>query len=265
MEFAGKGAVAAVSAKSKLAFVAPFIWDGDFHLAIQNGWLNEEKSGERFALAGVKIDSVIGFDKERKTLSATAEYSAESLTAGTEKIGNIFARFGVKGLNAERYETFMKLYTASMQSLFADIAAAGDDPEKMKDALERQMAGMGLQLFAAGEKLLTNGLELQLSGLHLQLPEGEIKMDLLVRLKKDTTFAQFIPMVNQPKLALDILELKTAISLPEKLVDDAPLLYAPIYPGMQTGLFVKSGDLAKHTAETRDGKLILNDKEVLWQ
>jgi hypothetical protein len=77
------------------------------------------------------------------------------------------------------------------------------------------------------------------------------------------TFAQFIPVANQPDLALEILSLKSAASLPEKLVGDASMLLAPFYPGMQTGLFVKDGESIRHTAETKDGKLFLNDNEVV--
>jgi len=265
LEAAGKFALAGLSLKSDLAMISPFIWDGEVHVAMQDSKAKGESDADRFELAGLKVDSVIDFDQERKTLSATAEYGIDSLTAGTEKIGNIFARLGVKGLDAGRYEEFMKLYTAAMRGLLTEMAAARNDPQKMKEIADRQMANMGFQLVAAGEKLLTKGLEFQLTGLHLQMPEGEIKGDVVILLKNDLTFAQFIPMVNQPKLALDILDLKSAVSLPEKLVGDAPLLFSPVYPGMQTGLFVKNGDLVRHTAETKDGKLFLNDKEVLWQ
>jgi hypothetical protein len=34
---------------------------------------------------------------------------------------------------------------------------------------------------------------------------------------------------------------------------------------MQTGLFLMDGDILKHEAQTRDGKLYLNQKEVLLQ
>ena len=125
------------------------------------------------------------------------------------------------------------------------------------------MAEVGFQIVAAGEKLLTKGLELQISDLHLQLPDGEITGDVTISLKKDMTFTQFLPVVSQPALALEIISLKSHVTLPEKLVGDAPMLFAPVYPGMQTGIFVKIGQSAEHKAETRDGKLFLNDKELV--
>ncbi len=265
MEVADRLSLAGISFKSDLAMISPYVWDGKIHMAMQSSKAKGESDYDQFELSGLKIDSVIDFDRDRNTLAATAEYGADSLMAGTERIGNIFARFQFKGLDAGRYEEFMKLYTETMRDLLSEIAAVKDDPQKMREVVDRQMAGMGFQLVAAGEKLLTEGLELQLSDLHLQVPEGEINGDVAIRLRKDMTFAQFIPMVNQPKLALEILDLKTAVSLPERLVGEVPLLFSPIYPGMQNGLFVKNGELIRHTAETRDGKLFLNGKEMLWQ
>jgi len=40
-------------------------------------------------------------------------------------------------------------------------------------------------------------------------------------------------------------------------------MVTPLYPGMQTGLFVKDGGNLVHAAETIDGKLIVNDQEVI--
>jgi len=214
-------------------------------------------------LANVKVDYILSYDKGRNTLSAKAAYGADSLSVGPDTISKIFARIGINGVDANGYEEFMKLYTATMSAILGDITAAKDDPEKMKQILEKKMAVVGFQMVAAGEKLLTKDLQLQISDLHLQLPDGEITGDATISLKKDMTFAQFIPVVSQPALALEILSLKSNVSLPEKLVGDAPMLFAPIYPGMQTGLFVKNGASVLHKAETKDGKLFLNDKELV--
>lgn len=265
MEVADNVSLAGISFKSDLAMISPYIWDGKMQMAMQGGRAKGENEFDTLEVAALKIDTLLDYDEKRKKLAASAEYSAESLVAGTEKIGNIFARLGVKELDAPRYEEFMKLYTETMRHLFAEIAAAKNDPQKMQEVIDRQMANIGFQLVAAGEKLMTQGLEFQLSDLNLQVPEGPIKGNVLVRLKKDLTFAQVLPVVNQPKLALGILELKSAFSLPGVLAGDAPLMFSPIYPGMQTGFFVQNGDIVSHSAETRDDKLFLNDKEVLLQ
>lgn len=261
MEVAELFSMSGASLKSAITMISPFIWDGNVSLALQNTQIYAE--GEKFDLANVKVDYLLSYDKGRNTLSAKAAYGADSLSVGPDTISKIFARIGINGVDANGYEEFMKLYTATMSAILGDITAAKDDPDKMKQILEKKMAVVGFQMVAAGEKLLTKDLQLQISDLHLQLPDGEITGDATISLKKDMTFAQFIPVVSQPALALEILSLKSNVSLPEKLVGDAPMLFAPIYPGMQTGLFVKNGASVLHKAETKDGKLFLNDKELV--
>ena len=262
---ADKFAMNGLSLKSNLTRISSYIWDGQAHFVMQNSKAKGENDSEQFDLTNLKVDYTLNYSKEQNTLSAKAEYGVESLAAGPEKVNNIFVRLGVSSLDAGRYEEFMKLYTVTVSSILGEVASAKDDPEKMKEILAKKMSTVGFQMIAAGEKLLTQGLELQVSDLHFQLPEGEVKADLVLSLKKEMTFAQFIPVVNQPALALDILSLKSSVSLPEILVGDEPMLFSPVYPGMQAGLFVKNGDMAEHKAETRDGKLFLNDKEVLLQ
>lgn len=253
--------IGGMSMKSALSMMSTYIWDGNVSMVLQNMQIKE--GDENFDLTNMKVEYLLKYDKEQSKLSAKAEYGIDSLNLGPDKITNIFARIGLNGVDAKGYEEFMKLYTATVSAILGDITAAKDDPEKMKRVLEQKMAMVGFQMVAAGEKLLTKGLELQISDFRIQLPDGEITGDVTISLRKDMTFAQFVPVVNQPALALEIIALKSNVSLPEKLVGDAPMLFAPVYPGMQTGLFVKNGQSVLHKAETRDGKLFLNDKELV--
>ncbi|MBU1567808.1 MAG: YdgA family protein [Proteobacteria bacterium] len=253
--------IGGISMKSVLTMISPYIWDGNVSMVMQNMQITE--GGEAFDLANLKVEYFLNYDKEQKKLSAKAEYGVDSINFGPDKITKIFARIGINGVDAKGYEEFMKLYTATVSAILGDVTAAKDDPEKMKQVLEQKMAMVGFQMVAAGEKLLTKGLELKISDIHVQLPDGEITGDVAISLKKDMTFSQFIPVVNQPALVLEIISLKSNATLPEKLVGDAPMLFTPVYPGMQTGLFVKNGQEAQHKAETRDGKLFLNDKELV--
>ncbi len=261
MAVAEQLSIGGVSLKSALTMISPYIWDGNVAMMVQSTQLQAE--GEKFELANAKIEYILKYDKDLDKLSAKAEYGADSLSIGPDKISKIFAAIGINGVDAKGYEEFMKLYTAAVSSILGDVTAAKDDPEKTRQLFEQKMAGVGLQIVAAGEKLLTKGLELQVTDLHLQVPDGEISGAVTISLKKDMTFSQFIPVVSHPALALDIVSLKSNASLPEKLVGDAPMLFAPMYPGMQTGLFVKNGENAVHKAETRDDKLFLNDKELV--
>jgi hypothetical protein len=122
---------------------------------------------------------------------------------------------------------------------------------------------MGFQMMAAYEKLLKKGLEIKISDLNVKLAGGEINGDLTLQLLKDMTFMQFAPIVGQPELLFDIFYLKTDLSLPVNLVGENPKLLSPVYPGMQTGLFVKDGENLVHQAETVNSKFIINGKEVV--
>ena len=249
------------SLKSALTMMSPYIWDGNVSMALQHAQMLEE--GETVNLENLKVDYVLKYDQANNALSANAAYGADGLSVGPDKISKISAKIGLTGVDAKGYEDFMKLYTATMSTVLGDMTAAKDDPARMKKVLEKKMAAVGFEMAAAAEKLLTKGLELQISDLHLEVPDGEITGDATITLKKDVVFSQLIPVVSQPALVLDIIALKSHLSLPEKLVADAPMLFAPIYPGMQTGLFVKNGASVLHKAETKDGKLYLNDKELV--
>ena len=124
------------------------------------------------------------------------------------------------------------------------------------------MKQIGMQLLGPAEKLLAKGLELQISDLHFTLPQGKVTGDLSVGLKKDMTIAQFMPLATQPTLAFDIFFLKSHCSLPAELLGGKTSVLEPMFPGMQTGLFVEKGQRAEHMAEIKDGKLLLNGKEV---
>jgi uncharacterized protein YdgA (DUF945 family) len=196
-------------------------------------------------------------------LSAKQEYGVKRLEVGPEKIDHAFGRIGVSGLDAKAFEAFMKFYSDTMTPVLADIAAANKDPQKMNRIVQDKMTMIGTQLLAEGEKLLTKGLTLEISDVHVGLPEGDINGDVRIGLKQDMTVAKFIPLATNPELALDIFSLKSTISFPQALVSDAPTLFSPIYPGMQTGLFVKNGNMAEHSAEIKNGKLYLNGQEVV--
>ena len=67
-----------------------------------------------------------------------------------------------------------------------------------------------------------------------------IKGGLTLRLLKAMCCMQFASIVSQPELLFDIFYLKSDFSLLVNLVGEDPKLLSPLYPGMQTGLFVKN-------------------------
>jgi uncharacterized protein YdgA (DUF945 family) len=256
---ADKMTVDGISISSNLEKISTYLWDGTLSYGVAK--VDIKGNNAQFELAGIKGDYSLDIDKEENTVSVVATFGADRLQAGLEKVENGFVRLGVINMDAQGFEEFVKLYTEMANTVLKDFTAAGDDPEKMKTILEEQVRRTQLQMLTAYERLLKKGLEFQISDLHAQLPEGEIHGDVAVSLNKDMTFAQFIPLLNQPELILDVFSLQSDISLPATLVNDNPRFLSPIYPGMQTGLFVKNGNLLSHKAETRDAKLYLNGQE----
>ncbi|MGB3210270.1 MAG: DUF945 family protein [Desulforhopalus sp.] len=258
-----KMSVDGVSMTSSMEKISTYLWDGTFSLGIQKSNIKESEN-DQFVLENVKVDYNLDIDGEENTVSIVAALGADRLQSGPEKVANAFARIGVINMDAQGFEEFLKLYTEIGNSLLKEIAEAGDDPEEMRTILQEQVARTQFQMLMAYERLLKKGLEIQISDVQAQLPEGEIKGDAVLRLEKDMTFAQFVPLVQQPALVLDIIFLQSDMSLPAVLVGENPMLLSPLYAGMQTGMFVKNGETLNHKAETRDSKLYLNGLEVVF-
>ncbi len=241
--------------------VSTYIWDGKASFGVEN--IKAEQGKDPFEMANLKCDYILNFDKPENVLSVGMEYGIDSITAGQGQIKDVFSRISIKGIDARGYEAVMKLYSQVLKNAMEEIAAAQRHPDTIKKIVEKQMASIGLQLLGVYEKFLKKGFEIQISDVRAQLPQGKIKGDVTLSLKKDITMAQLVPIMFQPAAALDIFFLKSDVSLPYKLVGDNPMLFSPVYYGMQTGLFLKEGDNVIHKAETRDGKLFLNGKQVL--
>lgn len=251
-----------ISIASNLEKISTYLWDGTLSYGVEKGKI--AGNVEHFELVKFKGDYTLDVDKDENTVSVVATFGADKLLASLEKVDNFFVRIGIVNLDTQGFEDFVKLYTEMTNSVLKDISEAADDPEMIKTILQQQLVQSQLQMLTAYERLLKKGLEFQISDLHAQLPQGEIKGDLVLGLIKDMTFAQFVPLQQQPELVLDIFDLQSEMSLPAELVGDNPMLLAPIYSGMKTGLFVKDGDILIHKTEIRDAKLYLNGQEVMF-
>ena len=256
----GKIQVDGVSMASNLEKISSYLWEGTLTFGLEKS--KSEGKAEPFELVNFKGNYSLDVDEEEKTLSAVTEFGADRLLAGPEKVSDAFVRIGVVNMDREGFEGFMKLYTELANTAFRNVLSTADDPKHMKAIFQEQMSQASFQMIAAYEHLLKKGLEFQISDLHAILPEGEVTGDVELSLNKDMTFAQFIPLIQNPELALDIFSLQSDVSLPAALVGDNPMLLSPIYLGMKTGLFVKEGANIVHKAETRDGKLYLNGLEM---
>jgi len=250
-----------VSFFSDMEMISSYIWDGNGSVSVAHA--KATANNELVEISNLTFGFAMDFEKTGNTVSVGADYGADHVIIEDKSIDNAFVRIGVNRMDAQGYENLVKIYSQMVNDTMSNMARAQNDPEKMQAALQKQMIANGLQLVTAFEKMLKNGLEIQISDLKASLPEGQVQGAVVLSLKKDMTMAQFFPIISQPKLALEIFALQSDLSLPASLVGDDPKLFAPLYPGMQTGLFEQKGKSIVHKAETRDGKLFLNGREVI--
>ncbi len=253
--------VDAISFDSKLDKISNFVWQGDTSITATQATLNDNQN--HIAFSNFKCRYNMDYDKEEKSLSLGMEYGIDSFKTQEDEITDAFIRLGINRVDAQGYEDFVTFYSTEVNKIMKKIAGSQQTPYEMTQMMEDELLKIGPRLIGPAEQLLKKGLEIEIAGLKAQLPQGNIKGDLSLSLNKDMTMAQFIPIAMQPGAALDIFSLKTDITLPSKLTGDNPALLAPAFDGMQTGLFLKEGDNLIHTAETRDGKLFVNEKEVV--
>ncbi len=258
---ADKLAVNRVSMDSKLEKRSTYIWSGNVTISAKN--IQAENKRGHFELSNAKCEYLLDYEKEGKAFSIKTGFGADKIMVGLNQIKDAFVQIGINHINSDGFEAFMALYSQVMVNVMGELPEeSGKDPEVVNNDRNKRFAALGLQMAGAYEKLLKQGLELQISELKAVLPQGRIKGNIALGLKKDMTMVQFVPLVMQPSLALDIFSLKSDFILPTELVGENPKLLQPIFPGMQTGLFVKEGDNMVHQAETRNGKLFLNGREV---
>ena len=242
--------------------ISTYIWDGKISYKIDNIRIDDQ--GENFELVDFKGEYTLDFDRGKNILSTGGEVKIDSLVAGNKVVKDTFFRLDANNIDAQGYEEFMKLYTQAAYSVMDEMVAAKEDPDKINKVLGDQMATIGFQMMMACEKILKKGLEFNISDLHAQLDEGRIAGNMELKLNQDVTFIQLATIATQPNLAFDILALQSDLSFPAKLVGDSTMLVSPVYQGMQTGLFVEDGKSLVHRAHTKNGKLFLNEKEVIF-
>jgi hypothetical protein len=257
----GKFNMETLSLSSKIEKNSTYIWSGKTSFAINK--MKAENGKTPFEMTNLKCDYELNFNQPDNVLSIGLGNSIKSITTGQGKIQDIFSKIHINNINAMGYEEFMASYSQILNNAMAQIEAAKTHPDTMKKVFEKQMASIGLQLLGAYENFLKKGFEIQITDVRAQLPQGNIKGDIILSLKKDVTMATLVPMVIQPSKALDIFYLKSNVKMPYELFGENHMLLSQIYPGMQTGLFLKEGENVIHKAETVDGKLLLNGKEVL--
>lgn len=262
----GKIKLAGVSLDSTQNKISPYIWQGKTSISAEHISLDDGQ--KHMEITGATSDTTISYDKKENSISLGMAYGIASIKSQENTIEDAFVRLGINRIDAQGYEDLVKIYSREANHIMKNIARSQQPPDDMpghiKEMMGRQMGRIAPQLIAACEKLLKKGFEIKIADLKARLPQGEIKGDISLSLNQDMTMVQFIPIAMQPAAALELFSFKSDICIPHGLTGDNPNLLSPVYPGMQTGLFLKKEDNLIHSAKTRDGKLFVNGQEVLF-
>lgn len=248
-----------VSMLMNMEMITKSLWGGDGIINIEH--IDVTEKGQKVIISDLKVQTDTDADKDANTIGYHINYNISSIQLKDQNIEDASLHLGIKGLKIDALEEFRKTNFDMFSQIMPKIAL--NDPAKLNnDQMEKEMSQISSKMVSAYEILLKQGLELQISDVHVKLPQGEIKGGITLRLLKDMTFAQFLPIIETPEDLFDVLYLQTNINLPIKLVGENPKLIQPPVPEMKTGLFVKDGDYLLNKVETKDRKLILNGHEV---
>lgn len=250
-----------ITVTSDVEMISELIWDGDAVFNVTS--LKATDKNETFEMTDLTLEYLIDAERDENRMGGNVRLTLDSFQAGDKKVDDASVLFVIKGIHLDGYEEFMKAYFQVASNMMSKMDFKGAGTEKTEAVMKMEAAQIGLQMMSAYEKMLKKDLEIQISDLQLKLAEGEVQGDVTLKLLKDMTFMQFAPMIYQPHLLLDIFYLKSDVRLPVSLTGENPKMLAPVYPGMQTGLFVKDGDYLVHSAETTDGRLFINGNEVV--
>lgn len=261
----GKIKLAGVSLDSTQDKITSYIWQGKTSISADHISLDDGQN--LFEIAGFTSDTTVAYDKKTDSISLEMAPGITRIKFQGDTGRDLFVRLCINKIDARGYEEIVKIYSRAVNDTIKSIESqqpAEDMTDYIMERMEKQISKTAPQLITACEKLLRKGLEIKIADLRAQLPQGKIKGDISLSLSQDMTMIQFIPIAMQPSAALELFSLKSDICIPHGLTGDNPNLLSPVYPGMQTGLFLKKGDNLIHSAETREGKLFVNGQEVLF-
>ncbi len=244
---------------SAMEKITTFIWAGKMEYRVEDILINDGE--ESFEAKKIKGNYYLDYHKKTDSLSTGIAFAVD-LAKDTEfSVEDALVDLTINNLNAQGYEELFQKYTEFANSAFDNLLN-----ETASADFDEQMAAVGMQLLPAAEKLMKKGLELEISDLKATLPVGEVAGSLKLQLNQDMTFAQALPIAEQPDLAFELLNLESQLRLPRELVgENGPMLTQPLFPGMETGFFIVDGSYLSHEAKTKDGKLIMNGRNVSFQ
>ncbi|MCF6246055.1 MAG: YdgA family protein [Desulfobacula sp.] len=259
----GKQHLTNVRFATQMDKVSKGIWSGTASFSVDS--IISDDGSHFFEIKNFTTEYSLGYQKEPSTVSIGVTLGMDQFESSPMDIKNAAIQFGIKHLDAKGFEELVVLNTQMNARLMEKVLVLKDDPHAVAKEVQSQTKRLGREMIENMETFLRQGLEVSLSDFHAQIPQGEIKANMVLGLKKTMTLSGFLPLLMNPSYAMDIFSLKSDIQIPYTLVGYQKGLLYPLIPGMQTGLFITQGENLVHRARIRDGKLFLNQKEVILE
>ncbi|WDP84069.1 MAG: DUF945 family protein [Desulfobacter sp.] len=246
---------------SQMTRLTRLLWQGKGSMTVDRFTIDEDQ--EKIDLSNLALTYHMTATEDKKELNLGMGMTADQVDFNGQDLSGWSFQVGVNHMDAQAYENLILLYSKITNQYLSQMSNPNIQPEEIQAIMGGAMAKNSAQIMAEVEKLLKKGLEIQVSQVDMKLPQGKIEGRFLLGLKKNISLAQFILFAGQPSLALDYFSLESELCMPRELAGPRQDLTAPVFPGMETGLFVPKGDRLCHGAETKDGKLYLNGTQVV--
>lgn len=244
--------------------VTDLVWQGKGTFSVET-FKGTEDDGTSMALSGLSAAYDLSADTDHRKMNMGAEITAEGIEFNGRSLSGWALEWGLDNVDIRAYEDLMKIYYQILNAQMARITDPALTPDQAGEMMQKTMARNAPMLIAGLEKLLKKDLTIRLPRLDITLPQGKIDGSFRLGLTQDVTMAQGLALAARPALALEMISLKSELSLPRELAGDRQDLTMPAFPGMKTGLFVDEGARLTHRAETRENRLYLNGQEVVLE
>ncbi|PIE60995.1 MAG: hypothetical protein CSA29_05650 [Desulfobacterales bacterium] len=251
-----------VAMTGDLTRISDLIWLGKGGAIVES--FTTDSGNEKVVLSNLEFNYDISSEDDHKKMNMAMEMKTGDIVVNDQPLSDWGLSIALNNLDMAAYEEFIRLYYQVVNTQMAKALTPGIPQEDAVKAMQEVLAQNSPKLVAGIEKLLKKDLEFKISRLNIVLPQGEISGRLGLKLKQDVIMSQMMMLAAQPDKALEIFSMKTDVIVPVSLAGPRRTeLTSPLFAGMKTGLFIQDGNILKHNAQTRDGKLYLNGKEVL--
>ena len=220
--------------------------------------------GKTTTLSNAAFDYELVYHSKEVSVSINTQGRLDAFQSGGEGFKNAAAGFHIHHMDAGGYEDLLAFFREGAAEIMNSDPSNRQDMDAVRRAMEKHATDKGFEWIGICEKLLKKGLEIEVSGLKSQVPEGNIEADARIRIEDDPPLSGVLSFLMDPSNLLAYISLESYIILPKRLDPSGRMVLSPMFPGMPTGLFVMEKDHLLHRAETREGKLFLNRKEVVF-